>query len=77
MLDSGNCSVNHLQNKLQTMAGKLGMWLTQAIAQSTTQVGRSPWTARDAFVPLPEAESRSPRGREMLLDRTRLKQEHT
>ena len=24
--------------------------------ESTTQVGRTPWSARDAFVPLPEAE---------------------
>ncbi len=30
------------------------MCLTQVIALAATQVGRSPWTARDASVPLPE-----------------------
>ena len=30
------------------------MSLTQVIVLTTAQVGRSPWTARDAFVPLPE-----------------------
>ena len=40
-------------------------------------VGRSPWTARDAFVPLLEAEAKSRRGREMPIDRTRLSQART
>ena len=53
------------------------MCFTQAIAQSTAQVGRSPWTARDALVPLPEAEVVSLEGREILLDRTHLSQAHT
>ncbi len=40
----------------------LRMCLTQLITLATAQVGRSPWTARDAFVPLPDAEAGSPRG---------------
>ena len=58
------------------------MCFTQVIAQSTAQVGRSPWQARDAFVPLPEAEASSPGGpgcqpHEILLARTHLSQAHT
>ena len=39
--------------------GLPGMCLSQVIAMAAARVGRSPWTARDAFVPLPEAGRRS------------------
>ena len=38
------------------------LWAQRLILALMAQVGRSPWTARDALVPLPEAEARSPRG---------------
>ena len=53
------------------------MCFTQLIVLTTAQVGRALWLARDALVPLPEAEVVSPRGREMPLARTHLSQAHT
>ena len=53
-----------------------GYVLDSGNCSGNRSVRRSPWTARDAFVPLPEAEAGSPHGREMLLDRTHLSQAH-
>ena len=53
------------------------LWAQRLILALMAQVGRSPWTARDAFVALPQAEAGSPGGREMPLDRTHPTQAHT
>ena len=46
-------------SKLLPYLDKLGMCFTQVIAMAAARVGRSPWPARDASVPLPEAGRRS------------------
>ncbi len=55
------------------------MCFTQVIAMAAARVGQSPWTARDAVVPLPEAGRRRQCAShtKYLGDRTRLTQAHT
>ena len=95
VLDSGNCSGNRpvaIGVKIRPQQAVLGVsksapietfWHGHVLILTPMRsVGRSPWTARDAFVPLPEVKTGFPRGRgrpphEMPLDRTPLSQAHT